>query len=139
MENENKSLNDIISEYKKSLTRQTMQRLNCIPDVNKREGIIGLFFEMISDYKKNNYKLLSLSTILTLIGALVYVISPVDVIPESIFVVGCLDDLAVIAFALRTCYEEVCAYKLWLATRDLPAKDAIKIIKQTMSDYRDIS
>lgn len=130
-----KSISDIIASHKKEFTRGTISRLNMIPNVENNDGAIRLFIDMIRDYRKGSYKLLSLSTLLTLIGSLIYIISPIDVIPDSIFVVGALDDLAVVAFAIRTCYEEVCAYKLWLATRDLSVKEAEKIINRAMSYF----
>jgi uncharacterized membrane protein YkvA (DUF1232 family) len=55
--------------------------------------------------------------------------------PDSMGIVGFLDDLVVIAYALRTGYEELCAYKLWLVTRDLTAKKAQEIIDMVMAEY----
>ncbi len=130
---------DMIAAYKDSINIHTMSRLSRIPDAGNNIGTIELFFDMIKDYRKNKYKLISDSTIITLIGSVLYVLSPIDIIPDGIGIVGLLDDLAVIAFAIRTCYEELCAYKLWLATRDLPLKEAYRLIKETMSEYDEIS
>ena len=45
--------------------------------------------------------------------ALVYVLSPIDVIPDVLPVVGYLDDAAVVAFALRLIEKELTRYKEW--------------------------
>jgi hypothetical protein len=128
---------DIIASHKGSINIHTMSRLNMIPDTDNHVGSIEMFFDMIKDFRKGKYKLISASTIITLIGSVLYVLSPVDIIPDGIGIVGLLDDFAVIAFAVRTCYEELCAYKLWLVTRDLPVNEAYKLIKKTMSDYNE--
>lgn len=130
-------ISDMIAAYKSSINIHTMSRISRIPDSGNNRGTIELFFEMIGDYRKNKYKLISESTIITFILSIVYVISPIDIIPDGIGIVGLLDDMAVIAFAIRSCYEELCAYKLWLATRDLPLKEAYRLIKETMSEYED--
>lgn len=140
-ENRLNDIVDIIARHKKSIDKNTMSRIGSIPSVSGARGRIGnveLFFDMIRDYRKKTYKLISLSTILTLAGSLVYVFLPYDVMPDSMGIVGFLDDLVVIAFALRTGYEELCAYKLWLVTRDLSAKEAQKIIDMVMAEYNEI-
>lgn len=136
---EEKNLSDIIAAYKKSIDHNTFSRLNLIPNSGKGESVFSLFRDMLHDSKKGNYKLLSLSTVITFIGTLLYVVSPVDIIPDSIGIVGVLDDMAVIAYAIRIIYEELCAYKLWLATRDLPVERAERIIKKTMTKYNEIN
>lgn len=139
-ENRLNDIVDIIARHKKRITRETMSRIGCIPNVSSDRGRIGnveLFLDMIRDYRKKTYKLISTSTILTLIGSLLYVFFPYDVMPDSMGIVGFLDDLVVIAFALRTGYEELCAYKLWIVTRDLSAKEAQKIIDMVMAEYNE--
>lgn len=128
---------DMIAIHKGSINIHTMSRLNMIPDGREKIGVIELFFDMIRDSRKNEYKLVSASTFITLLGSVLYVISPLDIIPDRLGIVGLLDDFAVIAFAVRTIYEELCAYKLWLVTRDLPVNEAYKLIKKTMAEYKD--
>ncbi len=139
-ENRLNDIVDIIARHKKGINKDTLSRINCIPNVSNARGRIGnveLFFDMIKDYRKNTYKLISLSTILTLIGSLLYVVLPYDIMPDSMGIVGFLDDFVIIAYALRTGYEELCAYKLWLVTRDLSAKEAQKIIDMVMAEYNE--
>jgi uncharacterized membrane protein YkvA (DUF1232 family) len=45
--------------------------------------------------------------------ALLYVINPVDVLPDVILGVGYLDDATVIAFCLRLIETELEKYKTW--------------------------
>ncbi len=141
-ENKNRIENivDIIARYKNRINKDTMSRISCIPSIKngrKKIGNIELFFDMIKDYRKKSYKLISLSTILTLIGSVLYLLFPYDVMPDSMGIVGFLDDFVIIAFALRTGYEELCAYKLWLVTRDLSSKEAQQIIDMVMAEFNE--
>lgn len=130
---------EIIAKYKGNLNFNAMSRLGHIPSPGKKLSNRELFFDMISDYRKKKYHLISLSTILALIGSVIYVLFPYDVMPDSMGVVGFLDDIVVIAFALHTGYDELCAYKLWLVTRDLSVKQAQKIIDQVMNEFNEKS
>lgn len=45
--------------------------------------------------------------------ALIYVISPIDIIPDFVPVVGALDDLAILALAIPMLMKEVDKFLLW--------------------------
>lgn len=91
---------------------------------------IRLLFRMLRDWHNKEYTLLSGSTIFIVIGAVLYIVSPIDVIPESIPVVGKLDDLSVLAYAIHAVNEELKNYKLWLDTKDMRAEEAIRLIQK---------
>lgn len=131
-------LQNMIANHKKMINKNTLSRLKRIPSAGNNCGWFELFVDMIKDYRKHTYKLISDSTIITLIFSVLYIISPIDIIPDGIGIVGLLDDMAIIAYTIRTCYEELCAYKLWLATRDLSLKEAQKIIMETISENNDL-
>ncbi|MDF2518446.1 MAG: hypothetical protein K0R59_3742 [Sphingobacterium sp.] len=46
-----------------------------------------------------------------IIGTIIYVVSPVDAIPDFIAVGGWLDDVAIVAYAIRKLSEEIERYK----------------------------
>lgn len=68
---------------------------------------------LIVDYWNDVYKDVPWKTIAAIVGALVYFISPIDVIPDFIPVVGFLDDAAVIGLALNMVQEDLDAYRRW--------------------------
>lgn len=45
--------------------------------------------------------------------ALVYIISPLDILPDWIPIIGSLDDIALLAIALPMLTEELSAYAAW--------------------------
>jgi uncharacterized membrane protein YkvA (DUF1232 family) len=52
-----------------------------------------------------------------LIGAFAYLVSPVDLIPEFIPIIGLADDIAVITLALRFCAPEIERYRAFMAKK----------------------
>ncbi len=50
-----------------------------------------------------------------MVGGLIYVVSPVDVIPDAIPVAGVLDDAVVIAWVIKAVRDELDAFREWEA------------------------
>lgn len=61
---------------------------------------------IIGKFKMNNWNLS------IIIGTIIYVISPIDAIPDFIAVGGWIDDVAIVAYAIRKLSEEIERYKL---------------------------
>lgn len=76
-------------------------------------------FRMVKFWKKGIYPMRSIDVILPLLG-LLYVISPIDLIPDFIFpVVGVMDDLAILSLAIPKLIREVDKFLMWEAERRL--------------------
>lgn len=70
-------------------------------------------FSMIKDYYNKKYTEVPMYVIAGIGGTLLYVLSPVDLIPDFIPVVGFIDDAAIVAFCLKMVSMEVDKYKVW--------------------------
>ncbi|MEH7084880.1 YkvA family protein [Neobacillus drentensis] len=87
---------------------------------NEKKGSLGevweklqLFFELVKAYSKGEYKNVSPSTILTVIGTLLYFVSPLDLVPDFIIGLGILDDAALIGFTVKKISTELDAFSKW--------------------------
>ncbi len=69
--------------------------------------------DMLSDYKKGVYKTVPWSSIAATTGAVVYFITPIDVIFDFIPVAGYLDDAFVIKLALDMARSDIQRYADW--------------------------
>lgn len=74
---------------------------------------LQLFFDLVQAYSKGEYRNVAPATILTIIGAILYFISPLDVVPDFLVGLGILDDAAVISFTLKKLSVEINDYKKW--------------------------
>ena len=72
-----------------------------------------LLFSMIKDYYNKDYTDVPWYIISSIGAALLYVLSPIDLIPDFIPFIGYLDDAAVFAFCLSQVSLEVDKYKIW--------------------------
>jgi uncharacterized membrane protein YkvA (DUF1232 family) len=74
---------------------------------------LHLFFDLVQAYSKGEYRNVAPATILTIIGAILYFISPLDVVPDFLVGLGIVDDAAVISFTLKKLSVEVNEFKKW--------------------------
>ncbi|WP_417885411.1 YkvA family protein [Zunongwangia sp.] len=78
---------------------------------------VQILFNLIRDYANGHYKEIPFNVVAAIGAALIYVLSPLDLIPDFIPVIGYLDDAAVIAFCLNLIEKDLVAYKLWKNTK----------------------
>lgn len=71
--------------------------------------------QLVKDWIKGDYKDLSKNTIILIIIALLYLVNPLDLIPDFLLV-GFIDDIAVIGFIMKRISNEVSKYKEWKLT-----------------------
>ena len=72
-----------------------------------------LFMSLIKDYYKGDYRKIPFKTISAgVIGAL-YVLNPIDLIPDSIPFIGHIDDALVLKFCLKQAKKDLQKYKQW--------------------------
>ena len=89
------------------------QKLDDIPVVGERLSMVPVMISMIKSYVKKEYTDVPTQTIVAMIAALLYLISPKDLIKDSIPVLGLLDDIAVLALAWRYTVGEADKYQIW--------------------------
>ena len=76
-----------------------------------KEDII-LLIDYITDVAKGNYTDYNVNRLLIVIAALLYVIDPIDMVPDFI-IGGFLDDVTVIGWAITKVAQELEDYKLY--------------------------
>jgi uncharacterized membrane protein YkvA (DUF1232 family) len=84
-----------------------------VPFVGKDLAAVTILAEVLNDYVKKNYTEIPVGSIIAVVAALLYFVSPIDVIPDFIPGVGYLDDLAVIKLCLTMVNADLEDYKEW--------------------------
>ncbi len=74
---------------------------------------LTLMFGIVADWIKGKYKDVPLGSIIGIIGALIYFLSPIDAIPDFIPVIGYLDDVFVIGLVIAQVSSDLEKYKAW--------------------------
>jgi uncharacterized membrane protein YkvA (DUF1232 family) len=71
-------------------------------------------------WTRRSYRKVSAASLVLLVAALLYFVTPVDVIPDALGVLGFVDDLAVIQTAVETVREELEQFREWEKKRAFP-------------------
>lgn len=110
--------------------------------LNQNKGELGevvekikLLFCMLKDYFKGDYKVVPKSTIITIIIALIYFITPVDIIPDILPIAGFFDDAVVIGIVLKRISLDIENYKKWrIAKRSGKKEDYVDVKYEVVDD-----
>ena len=73
---------------------------------------------------RRDYRGVARSTIVLIVGGLLYFLSPIDAIIDAIPVLGLIDDVAVLGWVLRQVRSELDVFRDW-ESRHLLASDAV--------------
>lgn len=83
-------------------------------NLHRTANQLSLGLELIDDFRTGRYREISWGAIALLTGAMLYAISPADVLPDALLGLGALDDAVVLAVAtrlLRGPLEAYCEFK----------------------------
>lgn len=100
-------------EKMEKLFRDFEDKLKLIPKIGNRASDIAVLLSLIRAYVKKQYTDVSPSTIMLAVAGLIYVVTPVDLIPDYILGPGLLDDAAVIGIVLQAIQMDLNKYKKW--------------------------
>jgi uncharacterized membrane protein YkvA (DUF1232 family) len=76
-------------------------------------GDLKLLQGLCAAWWRGEYRAINSQALLAVVAALVYFLMPLDMVPDWLLGVGLLDDLAVLAWVLRTWDAELQAYRVW--------------------------
>lgn len=90
-----------------------------IEKARKNEGALGeavkkleLLFEMLRAWIKGDYKMPKRSMVMV-IAAIIYFVSPIDLIPDFIVGLGFFDDAAVISYTIKQIAGDIDKFEEW--------------------------
>ena len=74
---------------------------------------IRILISMVKDYYSGAYREIPWWAISAVVAALLYVLSPIDLIPDVIPVIGFIDDAAVVGVCLALIEHQLMNYQAW--------------------------
>ena len=81
--------------------------------IGRLRSDLPLLGRLLKAWKDGSYRGLSVRTLASLVGTLLYVVSPIDLIPDFIPGVGFIDDAAVLALLLHSLAQDLVAFRIW--------------------------
>lgn len=106
---------DLLKDKKKleHFLERLEKKLSKIPLAGKYLADVPVLISLVKAYADKEYTEVPIGTIIAIISALIYVLSPIDLIPDILPAIGISDDAAVVAFALKFVHDDVEEYRIW--------------------------
>ena len=84
-------------------------------------------FSLIKDWFNGAYDEIPARMIASMAAALIYFVSPIDLIPDWIPMAGLIDDAAILAFVFKLSEADLNIYRRW-KRKDSAEDDAVEVI-----------
>ena len=107
-----------------AVLEQVSEKLKSVPVIGNAIHDLPIMVDMVRGYITGTYKNVSPKVVASIVGSFLYFIKRNDLIPDSIPVIGVLDDLAVFALALQIVQPELKEYTAWAANQKPAASDS---------------
>jgi len=72
-----------------------------------------LLFAVAKDYVNGDYTEIPKRSIIAILGGLIYFLSPIDVVPDFVPVLGFIDDVFVLNLVYKQVLKDLEKYKIW--------------------------
>lgn len=97
------------------------------PRLGKLKDDVKLLQALCVAWWRGEYRAISPKALVTIVAGLLYFVSPLDAIPDWLLGVGMLDDIAVLAWVLRTVDGELAAFRAW---RNRQAPEKLRVVER---------
>ncbi|MCA0993041.1 DUF1232 domain-containing protein [Bacillus hwajinpoensis] len=74
---------------------------------------VKTFSRLVQEVRKGRYRDISKKSVIMIVGALLYFVSPIDAVPDLLVGIGLLDDVAVIGFVAGQLKNELEKFREW--------------------------
>lgn len=89
------------------------KKLKVIPVAGDTLAIVPTMVSLLKNYINKEYTEIPLGSIIAIISALLYFVSPIDIIPDAIPGIGHIDDAGIIVACLKLVKSDVDDYNKW--------------------------
>ena len=98
------------------------KNLASIPGAGTFLADVPTMISLVRAYKRKEYTVPPLGTIISIIALLLYVGFPADIIPDSIPVIGFADDAAALAYVVERTNDVLNDYREWRDSKQIPPR-----------------
>lgn len=89
------------------------KKLKTIPIAGNKLAVLPTMISLVRNYMKKEYTDIPIGTVIAIISALIYFVSPIDIVPDSIPVIGYFDDAAVVGACWKLVESDIDEYERW--------------------------
>ena len=108
-----KMLKDDDTDQIELILTKLEKKLKDVPGIGKKLANVPVLIALTRSYIRKEYTAIPLLSMVAILGALIYIVAPIDAIPDIIPGVGLVDDAAVLLIASKMVETDVECYKEW--------------------------
>lgn len=97
------------------------------PQLGKLKDDVRLLQALCLAWWRGEYRAISPKAMVTVVAGLLYFVSPLDAIPDWLLGVGLLDDIAVLAWVMKSLDGELSAFRAW---RDRQRPEKLVVVER---------
>lgn len=95
------------------------RKLKHVPVVGSDLAVVPAMISLLKSYTEGKYRSIPIGSITAIISSLMYLLSPIDILPDAIPGVGLVDDALVIKVCLELVKSDLEAYDDWRRRKGL--------------------
>ncbi len=77
------------------------------------QGSVGILVRMVKAYSSGAYRTLPWKSLVSIVAVLIYFVSPIDLIPDFLPVIGIADDFALVLWLIKTLGNDIAKFSEW--------------------------
>ena len=108
-----KMLKDNDTDQIELILTKLEKKLNEVPGIGKKLANVPILIALTRSYIRKEYTGIPLLSMIGILAALIYVLSPIDAIPDLFPGIGLTDDAAVVLIASKMVETDIECYKEW--------------------------
>lgn len=97
------------------------------PKLGKVKDDVRLLQALCVAWWRGEYRAISPRALVSIVAGLLYFVSPLDAIPDWLLGVGFLDDIAVLAWVMKTVDDELAAFRAW---RERQSPEKLRVVER---------
>jgi uncharacterized membrane protein YkvA (DUF1232 family) len=90
-----------------------LQKVGFRENMSDFQSNVQLLIRMIRAYASGEYKGLPWKSILSIVAVLIYFVSPIDLIPDFLPIIGITDDVALVVWLVKTFSGDIQKFGEW--------------------------
>jgi uncharacterized membrane protein YkvA (DUF1232 family) len=90
-----------------------LQTVGFKENLSEFQSSVQLLLRMVKAYASGEYKQLPWKSLVSIVAVLIYFVSPIDLIPDFLPVIGITDDVALVVWLVKTLSDDIRKFADW--------------------------
>jgi len=84
---------------------------------------LSVLCNYVKDIMERRYTEYKTADLVLIVAAIIYVVTPMDIVPDFLFMFGLIDDVAIVGWAINHLNAELARYRQWLSEKECSVEE----------------